>query len=66
MQHQEDVFNYERAPSSIYIFEDTRDPSFSKSKSVLKNKLKGEVFSRNMKPNAAVIDGGRMLYSVVH
>ena len=36
-------------------------PCFAKSKSFLKNRLKVQVSSRNIKPYAVVIDGGGML-----
>ena len=62
----ENVFGYELAPFPTSIFEESGYLRFTKSKSVLKNKLKVEVSSRNIKPDAVVIDGGGMLYSAVH
>ena len=50
----EDVFNYELAHFLTSIFENSRDPRFTKSKSVLKYKLKVEVSSQNIK----LYDGG--------
>ena len=50
----EDVFNYELAPFLTSIFENSGHPRFTKSKSVLKYKLKVEVSSQNIK----LYDGG--------
>ena len=61
-----DVFNYELAPFPTSIFEDSGEPRFTKSKSVLKNKLKVQVSSRNIKPDPVVTYGGGMLYYAVH
>ena len=62
----EDVCNYELAPFPTSIFGDSGEPRFAKSKSLLKNKLKVQVSSRNIKPDAVVIDGGGMLSTAVH
>lgn len=48
------------------MFPDNGEPRFIKSKSVLKNKLKIEVSTRNLSPDAVIIDGGGMLHSAVH
>ena len=61
-----DVFNYELAPFPTSIFEDSGEPRFTKSKSVLKNKLKVQVSSQNIKPDPVVTYGGGMLYYAVH
>ena len=48
------------------MFQDNGEPRFTKSKSVLKNKLKIEVSPRNLNPDAVIIGGGGMLHSAVH
>ena len=62
----ESIFHYELAPVPTSIFQDSGEPRFTKSKSVLKNKLKIEVSPRNLNPDAVIIDGGGMLHSAVH
>ena len=62
----ESIFNYELAPLPTSMFKDTGEPRFTTTKSVLKNKLKVEVSSRNIKSEAVVVDGGGMLHSTVH
>ena len=60
------IFNHELAPFPTSLFKDSGEGRYPKSKSVLKNKLKFEVSSRLVTPDAVIIDGGGMLHSAVH
>ena len=54
----ENIFNYELAPVPTSMFKDNGEPRFTTTKSVLKNKIS----SRNIKPDAVVVDGGFFIY----
>ena len=49
-----------------HLFYDSGEARYPKNKSLLMNKLKVEVTSCNVKPDAVAIDGGGMLHSSVH
>ena len=61
-----DIFNYELSPIPTSLYKDTGEARYPKSKSELKNKLKVEVSSRNMNPNAILIDGCAALYYAIY
>ena len=62
----EDLFKYELAPVPTALFNNTGEGRYPKSKSVLKNALKVEVFTRKIVPDATFIDGCAMLHSSIH
>ena len=67
--HQLDLstrFDYELAPVPTSFFKDTGEARYTSSKAVLKNKLKVEISSRGLKPDAVIVDGGGMLHSSIH
>ena len=61
-----DLFSYELSPVPTSLFHDTGEGRYPTSKSVLKNEMKVEVSTRNIYPNAIVIDGCAMLHAAVH
>ena len=60
------LFNYELAPVPTSLFEDSGEARYPTTKSVLMNKLKVEVLSRGIVPDAVVVDGGGMLHSAIY
>ena len=62
----DDLFKYELAPVPTALFKDTGEGRYPTSKADLKNALKVEVSTRNISPDAIVIDGCAMLHSAVH
>ena len=60
------LFDYELAPVPTSLFEDTDDVYLASPKAVLKNKLKVEISSRGLKPDAVIVDGGSMLHSSIY
>ena len=48
------------------LFRDTGEGRYPTSKSLLKNELKVEVSTRNITPDAVVIDGCAMLHAAIH
>ena len=61
-----DLFSYELSPVPTSLFHDTGEGRYPTSKSVLKNELKVEESTRNINPDAVVIDGFAMLHAAVH
>ena len=62
----DDLFKYELAPVLTALFKDTGEGRYPTSKADLKNALRVEVSTRNISPDAIVIDGCTMLHSAVH
>ena len=60
------LFNCELAPVPTSLFEDSGEARYPTTKSVLMNKLKVEVSSRGIVPDAVVVDGGEMLHSAIY
>ena len=59
------IFNYELAPVPTSMFQDSGEARYSKTKSVLKIKLKVEVSVPGIQAEAVFNNGGEMLHSAV-
>ena len=62
----DDLFKYELSPVPTALFKDTGDGRYTTTKAVLKNALKVDVSTRNIVPDAILIDGCAMLHSVIY
>ena len=60
------VFNYDLAPVPTLMFQDSGETKYSKTKSVLKNKLNVEVPMREKQAELVFIDRGGMFHSAVY
>ena len=60
------LFDYELAPVPTSLFKDTGEARYISSMAVLKNKLKVEISSRGLKPEAGIVNGCSKLHSSIH
>ena len=60
------MFEYELSPIAKSLFKKNDDPRYPLNKADLKNGLKVEVTTRNVKPEALFIDGCAMLHSAIY
>ena len=60
------LFNYELVPVPTSLFGDSGEARYPTTKSVLMNKLKVEVSSRGIVPDAVVVDGRGKLHSAIY
>ena len=59
-------FSDKLTPVPTSLFQDTGEPRLTSSKAVLQNKMKLEVSSRGISPDAVLVDRGGMLHSSIH